>query len=43
VGHVPPRDAAQFLVYEWNQLFECRLVAIAPVDEQPCDLMRYAP
>src|SRR5207253_11147176 len=42
VSHVPPGDAAQLVMDERNQLLQCGLIAVAPVDQQPGDLVRGA-
>jgi hypothetical protein len=38
VRHMAASKAAQFVVDEWNQPFERRFVAGAPVNQQPRDL-----
>jgi hypothetical protein len=35
VRHMPPRESPQFLVHERDQLFQRRVVATAPIDQQP--------
>src|SRR5882762_9724708 len=42
MSQVVVRQAVQLLINQWRQFFECRLVTIAPGDEQLRDLFRRA-
>jgi hypothetical protein len=35
----PPGDAAQFLMHEWHERVQSRLVAAAPLMQQPGDVV----